>query len=114
MAFCNCLQQLTPGALVPAGNVSCTLRVNGVAVGSTLTFSAAATPVLLAAQLLDEGAGTYIEVAGYAEPVPLVSSVQAVQLLILGAGFGSDAEQLQVRSLVSVLLLHACMAVLCS
>ena len=80
-----------------AASVACTLAVNGLVSNFVLRYALSATPQLAAVQLGDESAGSYVQLAGLAEPTPLVSSVQATELLLLGSGFGNSSTYLKVR-----------------
>ena len=78
--------------------MTCKLAVNGMSSTIQLQYTSTATPELAAVQLNDETAGSYIQVAGLAEATPLVSSVQASELLLFGTGFSNSTADMQVCS----------------
>ena len=94
-ASCGHVSFLAP-PMATAATTACMLSVNGAQQSFELQYAASATPKLTAVQLVDEAAGSYIGQAGSEEPVPLVSSAQAAELLVLGSGFGNSSAELEV------------------
>ena len=92
-----------------AADMPCKVAVNGMSSTIQLRYTSIATPELAAVQLNDETAGSYIQMAGLAEATPLVSSVQASELLLFGTGFSNSTAGMKVCSTLAAticLVLH--------
>ena len=86
-----------------AAAMTCKVAVNGVSSTVQLRYTSTAMPELAAVQLNNEAAGSYIHIAGLAEATPLVSAVQASELLLFGTGFSNSTADMKVCGILAAI-----------
>ena len=87
-------------------NATGSLSINGVSATYTLQYSTTATPVIHAVSVADHEPGSAESAGAESAGVVVASAAQAVQVIIQGSNFGSDAVVSGGTTPIRVLDLH--------